>query len=88
VAATANVPNLTFAWRPWKMIGLIRLRLPAGLAALLVTGCATLDQADPVLSKYPGIKTEITNYYEDKAVEEDWTCNEVDMQGIEKIQII
>ena len=70
------------------MIRLTRLRLPAGLAALLVTGCATLDQADPILSKYPGIKTEITNYYDDKAVEDGWSCNEVDMQGIEKVQII
>jgi hypothetical protein len=70
------------------MIRLLRLSPPVGLAALLVTGCATLDQADPILAKYPGIKTQITNYYDDKAVEDDWSCKQTDMQGIEKVQVI
>jgi hypothetical protein len=62
--------------------------VPAVMAAMLVVGCTTLNQAEPVLDKYPGAKLQMTNYYNNKAIEDDWLCNEVQIEGIDKAQVI
>jgi hypothetical protein len=58
----------------------------AGLAAL--AGCAHQQAENPALSEYPGIQSQIEGFYNANATEDDWTCNEVEMQNIDKSQVV
>jgi hypothetical protein len=58
----------------------------AGLAAL--AGCAHQRAQDPALSEYPGIQAQIESFYNNNATEDDWTCNEVEMNNIDKSQVV
>ena len=57
----------------------------AGLAAL--AGCAHQRAENPALSEYPGIQAQIENFYDANATEDDWVCNEVQMDNIDKSQV-
>jgi len=58
----------------------------AGLAAL--AGCAHSQADNPALAQYPGIQAQIESFYDDNATEEDWTCDEVQMDTIDKSQVV
>jgi hypothetical protein len=58
----------------------------AGLAAL--AGCAHQQAENPALSQFPGIQGQIESFYNDNATEDDWTCNEVQMDNIDKSQVV
>jgi hypothetical protein len=57
-----------------------------GLTAL--AGCAHQQAENPALSEYPGIQGQIESFYNDNATEDDWTCNEVEMNNIDKSQVV
>lgn len=56
--------------------------------ASTLAGCAAYRAENPAIEQYPSIKQQIENYYNDRATEEDWTCNEVDMENIDKSKIV
>ena len=64
----------------------------AGLFACLtllgLTGCAEYRAENPALMAYPGIKDQIQQFYDDKATEDDWVCNEVELETIDKSKVV
>ena len=56
------------------------------LAAL--AGCAHQQAENPALGQFPGIQGQIEGFYNDNATEDDWTCNEVEMDNIDKSQVV
>ena len=58
------------------------LVLAAGLA-----GCAAYKAENPALTEYPSIKDQIQSFYDDNATEDDWTCNEVQLDTIDKSKV-
>ena len=61
--------------------------LAAGALAALA-GCAHQQAENPALAQYPGIQAQIQGFYDDNATEEDWVCTEVEMQNIDKSQVV
>ena len=57
----------------------------AGLAAL--AGCAHQQAENPALGQFPGIQAQIESFYNDNATEDDWTCNEVELDSIDKSKV-
>jgi len=55
------------------------LMVTAGLA-----GCAAYQAENPALTEFPGIQAQIQGFYDDNATEDDWTCNEVQLDTIDK----
>jgi hypothetical protein len=60
----------------------------AGLCLAALAGCAHQQAENPALSQYPGIQAQIESFYNNNATEDDWTCNEVEMQNIDKSQVV
>lgn len=60
--------------------------LPA--AALALVGCAEYKAENPALQAYPGIQAQIQGFYDDNATEDDWTCDEVDLDNIDKSKVV
>ena len=58
------------------------LVLAAGLA-----GCAAYKAENPALTEFPGIQAQIQSFYDDNATEDDWTCNEVQLDTIDKSKV-
>lgn len=58
------------------------LVIAAGLA-----GCAAYKAENPALTEYPGIQAQIQSFYDDNATEDDWTCNEVQLDTIDKSKV-
>lgn len=58
------------------------LAIAAGLA-----GCAAYKAENPALTEYPGIQAQIQSFYDDNATEDDWTCNEVQLDTIDKSKV-
>jgi hypothetical protein len=56
-----------------------------GLAAL--GGCAHQAAENPALSEYPGIQGQIESFYNNSATEDDWTCDEVQMDNIDASKV-
>ena len=57
----------------------------AGLAAL--AGCAARAE-NKALGQFPGIQAQIESFYNDNATEDDWTCDEVQMDDIDKSKVV
>lgn len=69
--------------------------LPAGARALaasaglaLVAGCAAYQAENQPLSEFPGIQSQIENFYDANATEDDWTCDSPQMNTIAKSQVV
>src|SRR3954471_20833593 len=56
------------------------------LAAL--AGCADYKAENPALAAYPGIKDQIQQFYDNSATEDDWACDEVELDTIDKSRVI
>ena len=64
------------------------VRILVAVGGLLVLGACAAEQANnAVLSQYPGIQQQIITYYDDNATEDDWTCNEVQLDTIDKSKV-
>jgi hypothetical protein len=68
-------------------------RRPTARAAALVglttlAGCAHYQAENKPLTEFPGIQSQIENFYDANATEEDWFCTEVDMDSIDKTQVV
>ena len=48
-------------------------------AILSMAGCATYKNDNKPLYEFPGIQSQIENYYDDNATEDDWVCGAVQM---------
>jgi hypothetical protein len=59
-----------------------------GIAALV--GCAgqTSGEQAQALASYPGAREKIVSYYDANAVENDWDCTDVQMDGIARARVI
>jgi hypothetical protein len=57
----------------------------AGLTAL--AGCAHQRAENPALGQFPGIQAQIQSFYDDNATEDDWTCDEVELDSIDKSKV-
>lgn len=59
------------------------------LVGLVTLGaCAQYKAENPALQSYPGIQSQIQGFYDDNATEDDWTCNEVQLDTIDKSQVV
>ncbi len=67
---------------------MIRMGTVAAIALAALAGCAAYRAENPAIEQYPSIKQQIENFYNDRATEEDWTCNEVDIENIDKSKIV
>lgn len=56
-------------------------------AMLSLSGCATYKNDNKPLSEFPGIQSQIMNYYDNNATEEDWYCDAVQMQTIDDSKV-
>ena len=43
---------------------------------------------NPALIAYPSIKDQIQQFYDDNATEDDWTCDEVELDTIDKSTVV
>jgi hypothetical protein len=57
-----------------------------GLAVL--GGCAHNRAENAPLYQYSGIQQQMENFYDTNATEEDWFCTEVQMDSIDKTQVV
>jgi hypothetical protein len=57
-----------------------------GLAVL--GGCAHNRAENAPLYQYSGIQQQMENFYDANATEEDWFCTEVQMDSIDKTQVV
>lgn len=51
-------------------------------------GCAHYAAENPALTAYPGIQSQIENYYDANAIEDDWSCDDPQMNVIDKSQVV
>ena len=58
------------------------------VAALSLAGCAHSRMENQALTQFPGAQAQIQSFYDDNATEDDWFCNEVEMDTIDKTQIV
>ncbi|MGE3292741.1 MAG: hypothetical protein AB7I59_07160 [Geminicoccaceae bacterium] len=58
------------------------LLVAAGLA-----GCTAYQTENPALTEYPGIEAQIQSFYDDNATEDDWTCDAVQLDTIDKSKL-
>ncbi len=65
------------------------MRKPAiiALAFAGLVGCAAYKKETATLTTYPGIASQIEQYYNANATEDDWTCNEVQLDTIDKTKV-
>lgn len=62
-------------------------RIILAAAILSVSGCATYKNDNKPLSEFPGIKSQIMNFYDNNATEDDWYCDAVQMQTIDDSKV-
>lgn len=58
------------------------------VAALSLAGCAHSQKENQALTQFPGAQAQIQSFYDDNATEDDWFCNEVEMDTIDKTQVV
>ena len=58
------------------------------LAFVALAGCAEYKAENPALTEYPGIKSQIENFYDANATENDWTCDSPQLNTIDKSQVV
>jgi hypothetical protein len=61
--------------------------VPILIVAAGLAGCAAYQAENPALTEFPGIQTQIQSFYDDNATEDDWTCNEVQLDTIDKSKV-
>ena len=49
------------------------------LAFVPLAGCAEYKAENPALTEYPGIQSQIENFYDANATEDDWVCDSPQM---------
>ena len=54
----------------------------------VLAGCAAYKAENPALTEHPGIKSQIQNFYDANATEDDWTCDEVQLDTIDKSRVV
>jgi hypothetical protein len=57
-------------------------------AMLSMVGCAAYKNDNRPLYDYPGIQSQIENYYDDNATEDDWVCGAVQMDTIDDSKVV
>lgn len=63
-------------------------RLPILFAAAAgLAGCAAYKAENPALTAYPAIQAQIQGFYDANATEDDWTCDEVQLDTIDKSKV-
>jgi hypothetical protein len=62
--------------------------LISGAALLGVAACAAYQEENRPLAEFPGIQSQIEEFFDDNATEDDWSCNEVEMNTIDKSQVV
>ncbi len=60
----------------------------AGAALIGMSGCAEYKAENPALTAFPGIQSQIQSFYDDNATEDDWTCDEVQLDTIDKSRVV
>jgi hypothetical protein len=60
----------------------------AALGLAVLGGCAHSRAENEPLQQYSGIEQQMQNFYDDNATEEDWFCNEVQMDSIDKTKVV
>jgi hypothetical protein len=68
-------------------------RRPTARAAALVglttlAGCAHYQAENKPLTEFPGIQSQIENFYDANATEDDWVCDSPQMNTIDKSQVV
>ena len=58
------------------------------LAFVALAGCAEYKAENPALTEYPGIQSQIENFYDANATEDDWVCDSPQMNTIDKSQVV
>lgn len=75
IFCTRGSPNMRHAW-----IACV------GLTA--VAGCAEYKAENTALATYPSIQAQIQNFYDQNATEDDWFCDEVELDTIDKSKVV
>jgi hypothetical protein len=60
----------------------------AALGFAVLGGCAQYRAENEPLQQYSGIEQQMQNFYDANATEEDWSCNEVQMDSIDKTKVV
>ena len=63
------------------------LTMVSCLAFVTLAGCAEYKAENPALTEYPGIQSQIENFYDANAIEDDWACDSPQMQGIDRSKV-
>jgi hypothetical protein len=58
------------------------------VGALGVAVCTEYREENTPLYRFSGTQPQIESYYNDNATEEDWTCNEVQMDNIDESRVV
>lgn len=61
--------------------------MPVLIMASALAGCAEYQAENPALAAYPSIQAQIQSFYDANATEDDWTCNEVQLDTIDKSKV-
>src|SRR5215218_49593 len=62
--------------------------LLAAAALLAVGACAHSEKENPALAEFPGVQSQIESFYNDNATEDDWECDEVEMDTIDQSKVV
>ena len=65
-----------------------KLTTAALLGCAAVAGCAEYKAENPALTESPGIQSQIENFYDANATEDDWVCDSPQMNNIDKSQVV
>ena len=57
------------------------LTMVSCLAFVTLAGCAEYKAENPALTEYPGIQSQIENFYDANATEDDWFCDSCSRAG-------
>ena len=58
------------------------------IGLVLLAGCASYHAENQPLTEFPGIQSQIENFYDANATEDDWTCDSPQMNTIAKSQVV
>ena len=58
------------------------------LAFVALAGCAEYKAENPALTEYPGIQSQIENFYDANATEDDWACDSPQMNRHRQVQVV
>ena len=53
-----------------------------------LTGCAEYKAENPALTEYPGIQSQIENFYDANATEDDWTCDSPQLNNVAASRVV